>query len=405
MIYLDNNATAQPHPEVIEAVRECLVNNWQNPSAHYASAKAAHEVVEKARESVAALVGAHPDEIVFTSGGTEATNTVLNTWIHGRNDNQMQGRNERNGYGSDCAVIATLTTEHPATLRTLEAGRQCGKCATLHVEVDRRGLPLIDVWEEALQDATGATFCMANNETGVIVPTETLVNICRRYEIPVHVDAVQAVGKMPLNLDGLGVDYASLSSHKIHGPKGVGAMFVRRGMSIQPLIYGGGQEGGYRSGTTNVPGIVGFGAAARIALEHMQERIAYVSYLRNKFEMELLKHIPRISINGHDAPRLPNTSNITFEGCPSEGMMLLLEIEDICCSVASACKAGNHTPSSVLTAMGLDSAEAKSSLRFSFSSMNTEEEVDRAIEVIVCSVNSLREVQSSHSGPVIVYKP
>lgn len=400
MIYLDSNATARPSEEVIEAITECLRNSWQNPSSGYSAARMVRQMVEEARASVAELAGANPDEITFTSGGTEAINTVLNTWIFGK----VKG-GERGSFGDEYPTIVTLTSEHPATLKTLEAGRMRGKCATLHVEVDHKGQPLLDVWEEALTNATGATFCMGNNETGVIVPSERMVELCRAKGVPVHADAVQMLGRVPVDLSALGVDFASLSSHKIHGPKGVGAIYVRRGRMTEPLIFGGGQEFGRRSGTTNVPGIVGFGVAARQALRNLKEEMGRVERLRNHFEKELLAHLPDIIVNGLESPRLPNTSNITFKGCPSEGMMLLLEKHGICCSVASACKAGNNTPSSVLTAMGVTPEHAKSSLRFSLSVFNTEEEIAKAMEVIINSVKTLREIQSEHSGPVIVYKP
>ena len=404
MIYLDNNATTRPYGEVIEAISDCLLNNWQNPSAIYSSAKSAREAVEEARVHVASLVGADADEIIFTSGGTEATNTVLNTWIHGE-DPALENRNIRNNYGASCPVLVTLTTEHPATLKALESGRKRGKCGTMHVEVDNEGRPLLDVWEEAVSEATGATFCLANNETGVISPVSQLVEACRKYGVPVHVDAVQAVGKLPVNFHEMNVDYASLSAHKIHGPKGIGAIYCRRGMYLEPLIAGGGQEGGHRSGTTNVPGIIGFGVAARIMTLALEERRAYMTRLRDKFEAVLLSELSGVKVNGAGAPRLSNTSNLTFDGCSSEGLLLLLGMDGICCSVASACKAGTNTPSSVLTAMGLDPELAKSSLRFSLSSQTTEEEIDMALVSIIHAVNALRSVQSPYTGPVTVYKP
>lgn len=404
MIYLDNNATTRPYAEVIEAVSDCLLNTWQNPSAVYTSANAVRDAVDEARMNVAALVGAHPDEIIFTSGGTEATNTVLNTWIYGDNP-ASQNRNLRNNYGSSCPVLVTTTTEHPATLKALEAGRKRSRCATLHVEVDKHGLPLLDVWEEAVGEATGATFCMANNETGVISPTEALVEACLRKGVPVHVDAVQALGKFPVDFHELNVDYASLSSHKIHGPKGVGAIYCRRGMYLEPLIAGGGQESGHRSGTSNVPGIIGFGVAAKIVAQAMNERRAYLAELRDRFEHVLTSELTGVKINGLGAPRLANTSNLTFEGCTSDGLLLMLGFDNICCSVASACKAGTNTPSSVLTAMGLTKDEAKSSLRFSMSSQTTEQEVDMALVSLINAVKSLRSVQSPHTGPVTVYRP
>lgn len=402
MIYLDNNATAQPSEEVIEAIVDCLRNKWQNPSAGYSPARRVREAVEEARHHVAELVGAHVDEITFTSGGTEATNTILNTWIFGK----LKSEERSHGFGGiECPTIVTLTSEHPATLKTLEAGRLRGKCRTMHIEVDHKGQPLLDVWDEALENASGATFCMGNNETGVIVPYEKMVDSCHAKGVPVHVDAVQVVGKIAVDLTDMEADYASISSHKIHGPKGVGALFVRRGKMVDPLIFGGGQEFGKRSGTTNVPGIVGFGVAAKMALKNLQEEMGRVRKLRDKFEFELKNHLTDIVVNGEESLRLPNTSNITFLGCPSEGMMLLLEKHGICCSVASACKAGNNTPSSVLTAMGLTPDQAKSSLRFSLSVFNTEKEMETALEAIISSVKVLRDIQSEHSGPVIVYKP
>lgn len=409
MIYLDNNATTKPAEEVVDAMKECLEEYWFNPSAFYQSAQKTREYIENAREQVAQLVGAYPDEIIFTSGGTEATNMVIDTWAYGhkRSGNEEAEENVHDEEeGSDSwPIVVTPPTEHSSTLKSLSVARKRGKCGLSIVEVDSAGIPLISAWKESMDFATAASFCLANNETGIISPAELLIKTCHSRYIPVHIDAVQAVGKIPVNFHSLGTDYASLSAHKFHGPKGIGALYVRRGEPLEPLFFGGGQEYGKRPGTQNVPGIIGFGVAAKLAYQELAERKTYMTRLRDKFESSLLRELPNTYVNGSVSPRLPNTSNIRFEGCTSEGMMILLNAEEIYCSIASACKTGSQEASTVLTAMGLTAQEAKSSLRFSFSAQNTEQEIDTAIEAIVRCVHKLRGVQSEHTGPVLVYNP
>ena len=410
MIYLDNNATTKPAEEVVEAMSKCLKEQWYNPSAQYPPAKTTQEAIEEARSHVARLVGAHPDEIIFTSGGTEATNMVIDTWAYGRNRSgheveEENVRDESPENEDSWPIVLTTPTEHSSTIKSLQVARKRGKCGLSLIKVEHSGQPLLSLWKEATNLVTAASFSLANNETGVINPADALINACQEAQIPVHVDAVQAVGKMPINFQSLKADYASISAHKLHGPKGVGALFVRRGKPLEPLFFGGGQESGKRPGTGNVPGFIGFGIAAKLAYQELSERISYMKKLRDYFEDQLLTHIPDISINGASAPRLPNTSNILFKGCSSEGMILLLNAEEIYCSATSACRSGLHEPSPVLTAMGLTREEAQSSLRFSLSVHTTQLDIDNAIRVLIRSVSKLRQVQSAHTGPVIVYQP
>lgn len=393
MIYLDNNATTRPLPEVVEAMKEALTDFWFNPSAAYKSAHRVAEKIEEARFHVAELVGASPQEIVFTSGGTEATNTVLHYWAH-----LEKGENKK--------IISTLI-EHPATLKTIQvlAEKKCWSPSLIGVSPD--GMFSEKEWVASLaqENVVGASFSLAQNETGVLADGHRLVSLAHEYGVPVHVDVIQAVGKSDLSLDKLGAEFASISAHKFHGPKGVGALYIRRGMGMEPFILGGGQEGNRRSGTENVPGIIGMGVAARLAKWQLQERLEKMNRLRDLFESSLREKLQDVIVHGEASSRLPNTSDILFKNCPAEGLNLLLQDKGICASMASACKSGQHDPSHVLTAMGVSEKDSKSSLRFSLSYQTNELEVQEAVSIIVEAVHKLRKVQSGSTGPVLIYRP
>lgn len=376
MIYWDNNATTPVAPEVLEAMLPFLQGAFFNPSAAYRAAKQVRCAVEEAREQVAALVGAHPGEIIFTSGGTEATNTAL----------------------APFRCVLAPATEHPATLRSIE-GRS-SLCPVLS-----SGLVDAEAWRELLPGHDAASFAWANHETGVLQPAATLCAAAEQAGVRVHIDAVQAAGKVPLALHELpAVDYASLSAHKLHGPKGVGALYVRCGASLHPLLSGGGQEGGLRSGTENVPGIVGFGRAAQLALA-AAESYARLSRLRDRFLAALAEGgIPAVQ-HGAEAPRLPHVLNLRVPGCAAESLFLLLEPAGLLISAGSACTSAQPHPSHVLLAMGLSPAPARESLRLSWNRFTTEQEVDAAASLFISAVRKLRSVQSSSTGPVMVYKP
>lgn len=382
MIYWDNNATTPLAPEVYAAMEPFLKEWFFNPSAGYAGARLVREAVEEARAAVAALVGASPEEIVFTSGGTEATNAAFRQMNH------------------DGKGIVVLATDHDASLKTAVALGNAGVCP-----VDREGRALPEEWAVLCTGKVGGvSFAWANNETGVLQDAAALSTAAREHGLSVHLDAVQCVGKIPVCLHEMDVDFASVSAHKFHGPKGTGCLYRRSGTVLAPFIFGGGQEQGWRSGTENVPGIVGFGAAARLALRHVEER-ARLSRLRNMFESRLAAAVGGVTVHSGGAGRIPNTSNLAFSGCTAEALMLLLEPAGLLCSAGSACHTVQPAPSHVLTAMGASDKEVRSSLRFSLSFMTTEENVEQAVRLVAEAVRKVRGVQSSRTGPVLVYKP
>lgn len=384
VIYWDNNATTPLAPEVYAAMEPFLRERFFNPSAGYGCARSVREAVEEARADVAALLGAFPSEIVFTSGGTEATNAAFR---------QMAG--ERKG------GIGVLSTDHDASLKTalaLGRGRVC--------PVDREGRAVPEEWEAVCADgASGVSFAWANNETGALQEAEALCSAARRHGVPVHLDMVQCVGKIPVNLHEMEVDYASVSAHKFHGPKGVGCLYRRSGVPFSSCLFGGGQEHGLRSGTENVPGIIGLGAAARMALRHLEEGSGQLARMRDSFESLLRAQVDGVTVHSGGMARIPNTSNLAFDGCTAEALMLLLEPAGLLCSAGSACHTLQPMPSHVLTAMGLADEVVRSSLRFSLSFMTTGEEVEHAAALVAAAVRKVRGVQSSRTGPVLVYKP
>ena len=384
MIYWDNNATTPLDPEVYAAMEPFLKERFFNPSAGYGCARSVREAVEEARADVAALLGALPSEIVFTSGGTEATNMAFR---------QMAG--ERNG------GKGVLSTDHAASLKpavALGQGRVC--------PVDREGRAVPEEWEAmCAAGVSGVSFAWANNETGALQEAAALCSAARRHGASVHLDMVQCAGKIPVDLHGMEVDYASVSAHKFHGPKGAGCLYRRSGAGFSPLLFGGGQEHGLRSGTENVPGIIGFGAAARAALRHLGEDAGRLARLRDSFESLLRAQVDGVTVHSGGMERIPNTSNLAFDGCTAEALMLLLEPAGLLCSAGSACHTLQPMPSHVLTAMGLPDGAVRSSLRFSLSFMTTQEEVEQAVSLVAAAVRKVRGVQSSRTGPVLVYKP
>lgn len=384
VIYWDNNATTPLDPEVYAAMEPFLKERFFNPSAGYGYARSVREAVEEARADVAALLGALPSEIVFTSGGTEATNMAFR---------QMAG--ERNG------GIGVLSTDHDASLKTAVALGQGRVCP-----VDREGRAVPEEWEAmCAAGVSGVSFAWANNETGALQEAAALCSAARRHGASVHLDMVQCAGKIPVDLHGMEVDYASVSAHKFHGPKGAGCLYRRSGAGFSPLLFGGGQEHGLRSGTENVPGIIGFGAAARAALRHLEEDAGRLARLRDSFESLLQAQVDGVTVHSGGMERIPNTSNLAFDGCTAEALMLLLEPAGLLCSAGSACHTLQPMPSHVLKAMGLPDGAVRSSLRFSLSFMTTQEEVEQAVSLVAAAVRKVRGVQSSRTGPVLVYKP
>jgi cysteine desulfurase len=367
MIYLDNNATAPVDPRVREAMLPFLGDQFGNPSSPHAAGRAARAALEKARAQVAAWLGAREDAIVFTSGGTESINTA----VRGALAAQPGKRH-----------IVTSAIEHSATKNL------CGQlvregCEVTWLPVDGGGGLDYGAYLAALRpDTAVVTMVWANNETGVIFPIEALARAADERSIVFHADAVQAAGKVPLDLGRVPVHLLSVSAHKLHGPKGVGALFVRPGMGLPPLLFGGGQEGGRRAGTENVPGIVGMGAAAELAAAARPVEMPRVAALRDEFEAAVRARIPQARFHGDPAQRLPNTTNFALPGFDAQALLLALDRLGVACSIGSACSSGVPDASHVLRAMGVPDDEARSSLRFSFSRMNTAEEGISAVEAL-----------------------
>lgn len=375
MIYLDHNATSPLAPEVLEALLPYLTTNWGNPSSTYQFGSRLKTVLETAREQVAELLGASPREILFTSGGTEANNTALYAAVRAR-----PGRRH----------IVTSVVEHSAVLEPCRALEQDGYCIT-RLPVDRDGLLSLTDLENALTEDTAVVSLMwANNETGVLFPVQEIAELCRARGVLFHCDAVQAVGKVPVDVRRVPVDYLTLSGHKIHAPKGVGALYVRRQAPFTPLIRGGHQEQERRGGTEPVPLIVGLGRAAELARQRLPEYAAKVQPLRDALEAGLLGSIPDTELNGHPSQRLPNTTNLTFRGIEAEALLILLDLEGICVSAGSACLAGSVEPSHVIRAMKPDTAPARQMLRFSLGTENTPQDIATTLDAVRRSVSSLR---------------
>ncbi|KAB2641062.1 MAG: cysteine desulfurase [Verrucomicrobia bacterium] len=384
MIHLDANASTPLRTEVLEAMLPWLRDGFANPSGTYAAAKLARQAIEQARAQVAQWLGAQPEEIVFTSGGTESVNTALHAL-------DVQA-------GPGPALVSAI--EHSAVLRYAEALPRGVRLAP----VNAGGRLELAAFAENLAGAAFVSVMAANNETGVIQPLREVCAMAREQGLAVHTDAVQVMGKLPLQVCELGVDMLSLSAHKFHGPKGVGALYVRSGLRFSPLLLGGGQEGGRRSGTENTAGIVGMGVAASIMCQQAAlDNHAALRLLRDAFEAKLLDELAGVTVNGDLPHRLPNTSHLSFDGCDAAGLLILLDEAGIACSAGSACMSGQQRPSHVQMAMGMDGTRAKSSLRFSFSTLNTMDEALAAAVMVKRAVEKLRRVQGPGVGPVQVY--
>ena len=386
IIYLDNNATTPLDPAVIEEMLPFLTKYYGNPSSGYAFAARARKAVDLARERLAALLGCAPSEIVFTSGGTESNNAVIRSALaYSAVAAAKAGQFEPRG-----KHVVASAVEHSAVLRPCQDLEKCD-CAVTFLRVDRDGTVDLAELEAALRPETALVSIMwANNETGVLFPVEKIAEICRRKGVLFHTDAVQAVGKIPIRLRETAINFLSLSAHKFHGPKGVGALYVNGRTRFNSLIAGGGQENGHRGGTENVASIAGLGKAAELALRYVAEGKENVRSMRDRFEKAILKSVSGASVNGAGALRIPNTSSLSFEGIESSNALLLLDRHGICCSAGSACRTGSHEASHVLRAMNPNGDGARRSLRFSFGRFNTEAEIDRAIEIVPKVIEKLR---------------
>ncbi|GLR45947.1 cysteine desulfurase NifS [Mesorhizobium amorphae] len=372
-IYLDNNATTRVDPEVVEAMLPFFTDQFGNPSSIHGFGASVGSAVKKARRQLQALIGAEfADEITFTSGGTESDNAAVLSALEA-----MPNRTE----------IVTSAVEHPAVL-TLCAHLEKNRRVKMHrIPVDRQGRLDLDAYLAALTPHVAIVSIMwANNETGVIFPVARLAELAKEVGALFHTDAVQAVGKLPMDLKSTAIDMLSLSGHKLHGPKGIGALFVKRGVRFRSLIKGGHQERDRRAGTENTPGIVGLGKAAELALTVMDDATKRVTSLRDRLEQGILQRIPNTCVTGDPLERLPNTTNISFEHVEDDGIPILLSRLGIACSSGSACTSGSTGPSHVLSAMNM----MHEAVRFSFARDNTEAEVDRVLEVMPAIVDRLR---------------
>ncbi len=376
-IYFDNNATTQVAPEVFEEIRPYFCELYGNPSSMHTFGGQVGIKIREARDKLAELLGCEPGEVIFTGCGTESDNTALAGTLSARPNRRK---------------IITSRVEHPAVLSVCRQMESHGY-EVVEIGVDSKGRLDFDEFEGQVDDDTAiVTIMYANNETGVIFPVERIAELCQERGVIFHTDAVQAVGKIPINLSQSSIDLLSLSGHKLHAPKGIGVLFVRKGTRLTPFMLGGHQEGGRRAGTENVPGIIGLGRAAELAMANFDEENNKVKHLRDKLESSILQSCPDSRLNGDPDNRLPNTSNISFEYVEGEAILLLLDKYGICASSGSACTSGSLEPSHVLRAMGVPFTAAHGSIRFSLSRYNTEEEVDFTIEKIPGIINRLREL-------------
>ena len=378
-VYLDNNATTPVLPEVMDAMRPYFGEHFGNASSIHHHGQETRAAVERARESVAALLGCRASEIVFTSGGTEADNLAVF------------------GLARSGDHVITSTIEHHAVLNAckhLAKYRGTTGCEVTYVPVDGRGLVDPADVKLALRPNTKLiSIMLANNETGVVQPVSEIGKIAAEADICFHTDAVQAAGKIPVDVNQIGCDLLSISGHKIHGPQGVGALYVRKGTQLEPMLYGGSHERSRRAGTENVPGIVGLGKAAGLAFagfERGDDRADQkMAAMRDKLERELLE-IEATGLNGEGAPRVPNTTNIYFDGIEGEALVIALDLKGLAVSTGAACSSGAIEPSHVLTAMGLRSERARASIRFSLGKQNTSEDADFALCLVPETVARLR---------------
>lgn len=376
-VYMDNNATTQVAPEVLEAMLPYFTELYGNPSSMHSFGGQVMKEVRQAREKVAALLGASPEEIIFTSCGTESDNAAIRSALASNPDKRH---------------IVTSRVEHPA-VRALCAHLGAQGYRVTELPVDSEGRLDMEQYRKALTPDTAiVTLMWANNETGVIFPIEKAAEMAKRRGILFHTDAVQAVGKIPINLSATTIDMLSLSGHKLHAPKGIGVLYVRKGTKFSPLLIGGHQERGRRGGTEATPSVIGMGVAAELAAKNMDYENTFVRGLRDRLENTLLKSVANTKVNGDRQSRLPNTTSISFEFVEGEGILLMMDEFGICASSGSACTSGSLQPSHVLRAMGIPFTMAHGSIRFSLSVYNTEQEVDFVLEKAPPIIETLRSM-------------
>ena len=376
MIYLDNAATTKTAPEVVEAMLPYFSELYGNPSSVYQFSQKSKEAIAASRETIAGALGGKPEEIYFTAGGTEADNWAIKAAAE--------------AYRAKGNHIITSKIEHHAVLHTCQWLEKQGYEVT-YLDVDESGIVKLDQLKKAVRPETILISIMfANNEIGTIQPVKEIGQIAREHGILFHTDAVQAFGQIPIQVDELGIDMLSSSGHKLNGPKGIGFLYIRKGVKIRSFIHGGAQERKRRAGTENVPGIVGYGAAVERAVRTMEERTAMERKLRDHLIDRVLHEVPYTRLNGHRTRRLPNNANFSFQFVEGESLLIMLDMEGICGSSGSACTSGSLDPSHVLLAIGLPHEIAHGSLRLTLSEETTEEELDYVVEAIKKIVEKLR---------------
>lgn len=382
IIYLDNNATTQLDPAVIDEMLPFLTDYYGNPSSGYTFGRQVRQAIDLARERVAALLGCDPVEIVFTSCGTESNNAAVNSAL------QLDPARQN---------VVTTAVEHSATRRHCETLSKGGRAVTV-VAVDGEGNLDLAELENAITPQTAILTAMwANNETGVLFPVEKIAEIARRKRVLFHTDAIQTVGKIPIRLADSTINSLALSAHKLHGPKGVGALYVNKRCAFKPSLIGGSQENNRRAGTENVAAIVALGKAAECASAALAEEATRVRAMRDRFENGVREKVPDTFVNGDREARLPNTSNLSFAGIESDAALMLFDRQQLCCSAGSACRTGAPEPSHVLRAMNLSPERMRGSMRFSFGRFNTEADVDKALEIIPGVISRLRELSPGNA--------
>ncbi|MBS4959719.1 MAG: cysteine desulfurase NifS [Clostridiales bacterium] len=378
IIYLDNAATTKVLPEVFEEMTPFFCETYGNPSSVYSFAEINKQAIDTSRARTAKVIGAKPEEIYFTGGGSESDNWALKATVE--------------AYKQKGNHIITSKIEHHAILHTCEYLEKMG-CEVSYIDVDENGVIRLDELEKAIRPTTILISVMAaNNEIGTIQPIEKIGEIAKKHQVLFHTDAVQAYGHIPIDVDKMHIDMLSASAHKINGPKGVGLMYIRKGVKIRSFIHGGAQERGRRAGTYNVPGIVGLGKAAQIAEEKMETRISYETELRDHLIHRVLTEIPFVRLNGHPKDRLPNNANFCFRFVEGESVLMLLDAKGICGSSGSACTSGSLDPSHVLLAIGLPHEIAHGSLRLTLSDETTKEEIDFTVEELKKIMERLRSM-------------
>lgn len=390
LYYFDNNATTRVAPEVVEAMLPLLTDHWGNPSSAYSFGHGTSRYLDEARCRIAELIHCDPREIVFTSCGTESNNTALHSALRAQPEKRH---------------LIMTAVEHSANLNYAQALAKQGYEVTL-LPVDSSGRLELSALEKALRpDTAVVSIMLANNETGMIFPVAEAASICQSKGVLFHTDAVQAPGKIPLDVKALGADLMSLSAHKLHAPKGIGLLYVKRRTRFFPYLIGGHQEKGRRGGTENVAGIVAFGKAAQLAMDRLGDENTRVRGMRDRMEETLLRTIPRSYRNGASEPRLPNTSNIAFDWVEAEAVLLMLDQLGICASSGSACTTGSLDPSHVLSAMGITPARCRGSLRLSLSYYTREEEVDYLLRHLPDIIVRLRAMSPSYPGSMEASDP